>query len=50
MNPELDLALQFINDSSDLIIVSIDDRGPTLPGAAPGRQEVGAVGSGTVSR
>lgn len=32
--------------SSDVIPVSTDDRGKTLPGAAPGRQETGALGSG----
>lgn len=35
--------------SSDVITVSTDDRGTTLPGAAPGRQEAGAVGSGIMS-
>ncbi len=32
--------------SSDVISVSTDDGGTTLPGAAPGGQEAGALGPG----
>lgn len=35
--------------SSDVITVSTDDRGTPLPGAAPGRQKAGDVGSGIMS-